>query len=108
VSIRLTSPVQATGADIMKLALVLIVQAIDTHPELAGWEPVLTAHDSVALEGPEATKELMAKVQQQAMTNAFNRLLPDVPLRPDALEIKSCVNYGGDTVADLDDVEEED
>jgi DNA polymerase I-like protein with 3'-5' exonuclease and polymerase domains len=96
---RINSPIQMTGADIIKLALVQLMRT--RTPELVGWGPVLISHDSILVEGPEATGDLADEWLRNAMLSGVNQHLPRLPLQPADIEVKTSINYAGDSATEL-------
>lgn len=71
----LNSPVQGTGADILKRALVLLSPAL----RLLGAHIVGIVHDEVLVETPLTQAEATREVVETAMEQAALEFLPDVP-----------------------------
>jgi DNA polymerase-1 len=76
----LNSPVQGTGADILKQALVLLFPALRSLGGLI----VGVVHDEILVEVPITQAHAAAKVVAQAMEQAASEFLPDVPCPVDA------------------------
>ena len=73
-------PVQGTGADAIKLALVRL------HQELAGTEAriLLQVHDSILVQAPREVAHDVEALVRQAMCDAFHEILgPDFPVAVD-------------------------
>lgn len=74
--VYLNSPVQGTAADIMKKALGLIIDRIDTSETYI----VAVIHDEILLETPEEKAEENALLLKNAMEEAGNSILPLLPV----------------------------
>ncbi|MBQ9636121.1 MAG: DNA polymerase I, partial [Acidaminococcaceae bacterium] len=83
----INTPIQGTAADIMKLAMLRVEEALQKS-ELAS-RVLLQVHDELVLEVTEAEREATAALVQGEMQNAFAL---DVPLLAE-------VNYGKDWAA---------
>lgn len=70
---KVNTPVQGTGADMIKLALVKLAGALP-----AGATPVLAVHDEIVVETPEELVHEVAEVVQREMVAAARELLPGV------------------------------
>ena len=70
------TPIQGTAADILKLAMV----ALDTGEVVPGARMVLTVHDELVFEVPEAQAELAMNRIRESMQGAMKL---DVPLTVD-------------------------
>jgi DNA polymerase-1 len=71
---RSNLPVQGTAADIIKNALGLLVDRIDSETKI-----VAVVHDEILIECPESRTDEAASVLKSAMEEAVNSILPDVP-----------------------------
>jgi len=72
----LNTPVQGTGADILKMALTLLPAALaGTHARLVG-----TVHDEVMFEAPEQEAPVVGQILKQVMEEAGRRYLTQVPV----------------------------
>jgi hypothetical protein len=69
---RLNSPEQGTGADGLKLALVLLHERRDGCP---GAVPILAVHDEVVVECDEADVEAVAAWLEEAMKDGMGEVL---------------------------------
>lgn len=72
---RLATPIQATVADMVKLAVVLAyedLRHLDAHV-------VLVVHDEVVVDAPKAHDEAVRAVLREAMHTAFFRFVPELP-----------------------------
>lgn len=74
---KLNSPVQGSGADLLKLALARLWEYRD---EVPGTAPVLCVHDEIVLECEAADAPDVAAWLKQQMEAAGAGLLPDVPV----------------------------
>jgi DNA polymerase I-like protein with 3'-5' exonuclease and polymerase domains len=74
----LNSPVQGSGADLLKLALASLY-ASRTDAPTADWFPVLYVHDEIVLEVPEGSGKEMAQWLRAHMIEAGSELMPSVP-----------------------------
>ena len=73
-------PVQGTGADAIKLALVRL------HQELSGTDAriLLQVHDSILVQAPRESAHAVKDLVRQAMCDAFHEILgPDFPVAVD-------------------------
>ena len=71
---RSNLPVQGTAADIIKKALGLLVDHIDSETKI-----VAVVHDEILIECPKSRSEQAAAILKSAMEDAVNSILPDVP-----------------------------
>ena len=71
---RSNLPVQGTAADIIKKALGLLVDRIDS-----GTKIVAVVHDEILIESPESRANEAATALKSAMEDAVNGILPEVP-----------------------------
>ena len=74
----MNSPIQGTAADIIKIAMVNIDQALE-EKDLKS-KLLLTVHDEVILEGPAEEMEILSDLIPEIMEGAVDL---DVPLRVD-------------------------
>ena len=79
-------PIQGTAADIMKLAMIKVDQALKENYE--DCEILLQIHDSLLVECPEAKEEEVSKTIQQTMEEAYK-----LPVEI-AVEVDSGKNWG--------------
>lgn len=95
---RLNSPVQGTGADGLKLAL---VELLNTRtPELMDCHPVLVTHDEIVIECPLEKRGIVTEWLRNAMVTGMNKVLVNLPFKSGDIEIKVCSNYAGAPLAD--------
>lgn len=87
----LNSPIQGSGADIIKLALGRILTHRDSAPVPPttaltgdGWFPCAIVHDEIVLEVPLGSGEAMASWLRGHMIAAGNELMKDVPCDAEA------------------------
>ena len=71
---RSNLPVQGTAADIIKKALALLVDRIDTETKI-----VAIVHDEILIECPNSQTEQAAAILKSSMEDAVNSILPNVP-----------------------------
>jgi len=71
---RSNLPVQGTAADIIKKALGLLVDRIDSETKI-----IAVVHDEILVECPESRSGETAVILKSAMEDAANGILPDVP-----------------------------
>jgi DNA polymerase-1 len=86
---RLNSPVQGTGADGLKAALVLLWERRGAMP---GTFPVLAVHDEIVLECPADQAEAAAAWLRQAMLDGMAPLVEPVTVE---VEVKTAPTWGG-------------
>jgi DNA polymerase-1 len=72
----LNAPIQGSAADIMKLAMIRVDAAIETLPATM----VLTVHDELVFEVPEAQMGEVSESIRKEMESAYEL---DVPLKVD-------------------------
>ena len=72
---QLNSPVQGTGADILKIALALLFER-DRPP---GAVPVLAVHDEIVVETPAERADAAIDWVRGALVDAVAAVLPRVP-----------------------------
>jgi DNA polymerase-1 len=97
---RLNSPIQGTGADGLKLALVELWNT--RTPELADCHPVLVTHDEIVIECPLEKRNIVTEWLRNAMVVGMNQVLLKLPFKPSDIEIKACRNYAGGPLEDAD------
>ncbi len=68
--IAMNSPIQGTAADIMKLAMIRVYNALKEN-ELEA-KMLLQIHDEILIEAPEAEKEIVQKILIEEMKKAVN------------------------------------
>ena len=72
--IALNTPIQGTAADLIKLAMIRVENALNTHfPEA---ELLLQVHDELIVECPEATAPAVAELISREMQNVANLSVP--------------------------------
>ena len=72
----LNSPIQGTGADIIKEALVILIKEIeDTDCKIVG-----CVHDEIILEVPESSAERAATILTCVMEQAGSKYLKSIPI----------------------------
>ncbi len=86
----INAPIQGTAADIMKLAMLKVHQALEKANLPA--KMILQVHDELVLECPQDELEMTARVVKQAMEGAYSL---DVPMLTEA---RWGVNWGEMTV----------
>lgn len=74
----INTPIQGTAADIMKLAMLKVAEALKANQLRS--RILLQVHDELVLEVPEAEKEIAAQVVKEAMESAAAL---DIPLAAD-------------------------
>jgi len=67
------TPIQGTAADILKLAMLKIADRLKSHP---GCDLLLTVHDELVLEVPEAQAETIAAIVKTEMEGAHALKVP--------------------------------
>ena len=73
----LNTPIQGTAADILKLAMVRIIQGMDKHPYI---RPLLTIHDEILFEVPrDKVSEACRFIQSCMEQKPFPEF--DIPLK---------------------------
>lgn len=77
--VALNTPIQATAADIIKIAMINVSQRLKN--EKLNARLILQIHDELIIEAPEIEKERVAVLLQEEMENAFKM---NVPLIADA------------------------
>jgi DNA polymerase-1 len=82
----INAPIQGTAADIMKIAMIQVAQALFTSGLKA--RLLLQVHDELVLECPEAEVAATARLVQEIMENAYRI---QIPLKTDA---RQGLNWG--------------
>jgi len=82
----INAPIQGTAADIMKIAMIRVQQALDEHGTRA--RMILQVHDELVLEVPEDEIMSIARLVGEVMESAYKL---DIPLLTEA---RSGVNWG--------------
>jgi DNA polymerase I len=78
----LNAPIQGSGADIMKLAMIRVDAALETLPA----SMVLTVHDELVFEAPDEAANEVAEAARKEMESAYELTVPlrvDVGSGPD-------------------------
>ena len=88
----LSTPIQGSGADGLKLALAKLWET--WTPELEGCVQVMTTHDDITVEAPENKAEVAAKWLENAMIAGMQQLLKEVPME---VQITIGATYAGDS-----------
>jgi DNA polymerase I-like protein with 3'-5' exonuclease and polymerase domains len=86
---KLNTPIQGTGADGLKLALVLLWER---RQQVAGAFLILAVHDEIVVEADAATADTAAGWLKTAMMDAMAPLIEPVPVE---VEIKIARSWGG-------------
>jgi DNA polymerase I-like protein with 3'-5' exonuclease and polymerase domains len=89
-TLALNSPVQGTGADILKRALALLYPALRS----VGGQIIGVVHDEVLVEAPQTQAQVAAKMVSSSMEAAGAEFLPDVPCPVDAQVATSWAEKG--------------
>ena len=85
----INAPIQATAADIMKIAMIRVDEAL--HREQVQARLLLQVHDELILEAPDHEVEQIAALVKREMEGAFTLSVPlgvDVEVGPNWLEMK--------------------
>lgn len=82
--VAMNTPVQGTAADIMKIAMINVYNALKENNLKA--KIVLQIHDELLIEAPEDEEEIVTKILVEQMENAA---VLDVPLKVEAASGKS-------------------
>ncbi len=69
------TPLQGTAADILKIAMIQVQEALENHPELAA-KMLLTVHDELVFEVPQATSERTMELVRGLMEKACTLSVP--------------------------------
>ena len=75
----LNAPIQGSASDVFKMAMIRVDEALREHPDL-GCHMLLTVHDELVFEVPEAAVERAVELVRDAMEHAVDL---DVPLQAD-------------------------
>ncbi len=75
----LNAPIQGSASDVFKVAMIAVDRAVREHPEL-DLHVLLTVHDELVFEVPEANVEVAAALVRDRMEHAVDL---DVPLQAD-------------------------
>ncbi|MBD2395967.1 bifunctional 3'-5' exonuclease/DNA polymerase [Cyanobacterium aponinum FACHB-4101] len=78
----LNTPIQGTGADMLKLALGRLVSALKPYGNKA--KILATVHDEIILEAHESVAEDVAKTLSEVMVNSGKEFLKKVPIEADS------------------------
>jgi DNA polymerase I len=70
----LNAPIQGSAADIMKLAMTAVQRSLDESR--LETEMILTVHDELVFEVPEAEREIAARMIEEAMTGVCEMKVP--------------------------------
>jgi DNA polymerase I-like protein with 3'-5' exonuclease and polymerase domains len=73
-------PIQASGAAIIKVALIRVANLLGKHK---GWRLVSAIHDSISLEVPLADKDMATEILVKNMTFAFKYFISTVNVTVD-------------------------
>jgi len=68
------APIQGTAADILKMAMIALEKKLASHP--SGARMLLTVHDEIVLESPEASATDVAGIVKETMENIFPLAVP--------------------------------
>ncbi len=63
------APIQGTAADILKMAMIALERRLNAHP--SGARMLLTGHDEIVIEAPEASEAEVAGIVKATMENVF-------------------------------------
>ena len=75
----LNAPIQGSASDVFKVAMIRVDEALGSHPHL-DCHMLLTVHDELVFEVPEASVEAAAELVKHAMEHAVDL---EVPLQAD-------------------------
>ncbi|HET9310253.1 MAG TPA: DNA polymerase I [Actinomycetota bacterium] len=75
----LNAPIQGSASDVFKVAMIRVDEALREHDDLDG-HMMLTVHDELVFEVPEANVEAIAELVKERMEHAVDL---EVPLRAD-------------------------
>ena len=75
--VAMNAPIQGTAADILKLAIVRILEGLPSRPWL---RPILQIHDELIIDAPKDEAEHVAALLTECMQNVIQL---SVPLRAD-------------------------
>jgi len=70
----INAPIQGTAADLLKLAMIALDQRLDR--ETANARMLLTVHDEIVIEAPEAAAGDVAKIVKETMENIYPLAVP--------------------------------
>ena len=68
------APIQGTAADILKMAMIALEDRLGAHG--AGARMLLTVHDEIVIEAPEASAAEVAGIVKETMENVFPLAVP--------------------------------
>jgi len=68
------APIQGTAADLLKMAMIALDRRLASHG--AGAEMLLTVHDEIVIESPEASAADVAGIVKETMENVFPLAVP--------------------------------
>jgi DNA polymerase-1 len=68
------APIQGTAADILKMAMIALDRKLAAHP--SGAQMLLTVHDEIVIEAPEASAADVAGIVKETMENVFPLAVP--------------------------------
>jgi DNA polymerase-1 len=68
------APIQGTAADILKMAMIALDRKLATHS--SGAQMLLTVHDEIVIEAPEASAADVAGIVKETMENVFPLAVP--------------------------------
>jgi DNA polymerase-1 len=71
-------PIQGTAADLMKLAMIKVAEAIEIEPALEGVKMILQVHDELIFEAPEEKAKLVGERIKEIMENVYKFKCPIV------------------------------
>lgn len=77
------TPIQGTSADITKYALVFVFRRL--RKEKIEAHIIHTVHDEIVVEAKAEDAEKVKEIMQEEMTNAWTKLIKDVPGKADAI-----------------------
>lgn len=72
--VAMNTPIQGTAADIMKIAMIRVLQEIEKRGMQS--KIVLQVHDEMMIEAPISEKEEMQKIMQESMESAIQLKVP--------------------------------
>jgi hypothetical protein len=88
----LNAPIQGSGADMSKLAIALLLDALDgTQAKIT-----LIRHDEIVLTAQESQAEKVGKILESVMKAAGLRITPDIPT---VAEVSLCDNLAGERLS---------
>jgi DNA polymerase-1 len=68
------APIQGTAADLLKLAMIALEGELQRHP--SGAQMLLTVHDEIVVEAPEASAPEVARIVEETMKNVHPLAVP--------------------------------